>query len=313
MKEVSETAVMSISEPVYEDVKSRSDRLIYPFSCNRQANQGQPMMVDAHWHYDIEMLYALSGEARLFLNGRFYSFAAGDMVLISAREVHAVWGSEDTEYICIKFDPEILYTSSRSIFESRYVLPFTMSKVELQKIFSEHEIKHTPLPALIHSALQEFTDKTYGFELAVRTHICQIFLWVLRNWQGKGLEIDTSYALNDSDRERLQVVFDQIDQKYMQNLTAKEMARICNMSYSYFSRFFKSAIGKSFTAYLNHVRLTEAEKLLVTTSKTITEISMETGFSSTSYFISQFRRHKNVSPRQFRQKLTERLSVSSQL
>ena len=296
---------MPIDKPRYEDTDFKNGPILYPFVVHTQKNHGQPLMIDAHWHYDIEILYALKGKARIFLNGRFYTFAEGDMVLISSREVHAVWGHEGTEYICIKFDPEILYTSSRYLFESRYVLPFTMSKAELQKVFPKAEIENTPLPRLLQSALNEYVNQTYGFELAVRTSICQIFLWILRSWQNKGLAIDTVYSLNDYDRERLQSVFDAIEKNYMQNLTAREMADFCNMSYSYFSRFFKSAIGKSFTEYLNHVRLKEAEKKLISTDKTITEIAMESGFSSTSYFISQFRRHKHVSPRQFRQKLAD--------
>ena len=126
---------------------------------------------------------------------------------------------------------------------------------------------------------------------------------MLRSWKAKGLQVEAGYSLKDKDLDRLQEVFDCLDSQYMQNLTAESMARQCNMSYSYFSRYFKSAIGKSFTAYLNYVRITEAEKLLLSTDMTVTEVAMATGFSSASYFISQFRSLKNLSPHQFRQRL----------
>lgn len=292
-----------MNEPYYEDQKPAAGCPYYPFHCHLQSFDKIPQMCAAHWHYAIEILYETRGSATVLLNGQFYILKKGDMILISARDVHAIWGESQTQYICMKFDPEILYTAARSIFESRYVLPFTMAKEPPQKVFPEDEIGGTPLPQLMVEALQEFTDQTYGFELAVRTNISRIFLWVLRSWQAKGLKTEAGYSLKDKDLERLQTVFDCLDRQYMQNLTAEDMARQCNMSYSYFSRYFKSAIGKSFTAYLNYVRLTEAEKLLLSTDKTVTEIAMETGFSSASYFISQFRQQKKVSPRQFRHKL----------
>ena len=214
------------------------------------------------------------------------------------------FGASRTPVIfCLKFDPEILYTASRSVFETRYVLPFTLSRHTPQKVFTRQEIESTPLPGLLRESLAEFDSKSYGFELAVKTNICRIFLWILRNWQAKGIKLEGDSQLQEKDLERLKNVFDLIDQSYMNNLTAKGMACRCNMSYSYFSRFFKAAIGRSFTGYLNYIRITEAEKLLITTDKTITDIAMETGFASTSYFISQFRRLKNFSPKQFRKHL----------
>jgi AraC-like DNA-binding protein len=76
-----------------------------------------------------------------------------------------------------------------------------------------------------------------------------------------------------------------------------------NMSYSYFSRYFKSLIGKTFSEYLTYVRITEAEKMLLTTDLNITEVALESGYSNSSYFIAQFRVMKGMSPRQFKKKV----------
>ena len=290
-------------EAYYEPETASLTWPYYPFRCHVQSWSGESQFCGAHWHYAIEILYATRGQASILLNGRFYSFSAGDMVLINARDVHAIWGEPRTQYTCIKFNPEILYTAARFAFESRYVLPFTMADSSPQKVFLRSEIDPTPLPALIREIMQELTERDYCFELAVRTNISRIFLWVLRSWQGKGLRIDSGHDFREQDMERLQAVFDCLDHQYMNRLTVADMAVSCNMSYSYFSRYFKSVMGKSFTAYLNYVRITEAEKLLLASDKSITEIAMETGFASVSYFISQFRKMKKQSPRQYRQQL----------
>lgn len=294
-----------LREPYHEPEILTGRQMQVPFRCHLQSNLGMPLMCAAHWHYAIEILYATRGSASILLNGQLYSFRSGDMVLISARDVHAIWGDLDAQYICIKFNPEVLYSAARTVFESRYVLPFTMARSSPQKVFTAEEIDNTPLPGLIRDVLQELSDQAYGFDLAVRTNISRIFLWVLRSWQAKGHQVELGCSLKDKDMDRLQTVFDCLDQQYRHPLTAAQMARQCNMSYSYFSRYFKAAMGQSFTAYLNYVRITEAEKLLLATDKTITEIAMETGFASVSYFIAQFRNLKNVSPRQYRQKIAQ--------
>ena len=69
---------------------------------------------------------------------------------------------------------------------------------------------------------------------------------------------------------------------------------------SYFCRIFKSAIGATFTEYLNFVRICKAEKKLATTSESILEISAEVGFSSVSYFNKIFKKYKNCSPSAYR-------------
>ena len=61
-------------------------------------------------------------------------------------------------------------------------------------------------------------------------------------------------------------------------------------------------MNRSFNDYLNFVRITEAEKLLVSSDKTVTEIAYETGFSSSSYFIKIFERYKGMPPSAFRKK-----------
>ena len=49
----------------------------------------------------------------------------------------------------------------------------------------------------------------------------------------------------------------------------------------------------------------EAEKLLIDTERTVTEIAMDTGYASTSYFIKQFRRLCGNSPMQYRKRLLQ--------
>lgn len=294
-----------IMEPYFEESRSNSGVIQYPFDCFISDSNGENFVINPHWHYYIELLYSISGRANIVLGGENLTFAKGDMVLINARQVHSISASkgERTKYIVVKFDPEVLYTTTRTIFESKYVLPFTMAKSNHQKIFCNEEINTTSIPLLIEEIYNEYCTRNYGFELAVRTNICRIFLWVLRNWQQKGLSLDAGYKLKEINTKKLQKVFDYLDKHYQEEISTESIAKMCNMSYSYFSRYFKKIMGRTFTEYINYIRITEAEKLLLTTDMNVTEVALESGFTNSSYFIKQFKHFKNVSPKQFRKKV----------
>ena len=106
--------------------------------------------------------------------------------------------------------------------------------------------------------------------------------------------------MKEIDIQKLQNLVDYLDKHYAEEISAEEMAKMCSMSYSYFSRFFKKVMRKTFTQYLNLIRIAEAEKLLLTTDMNITEVGLSSGFTNSSYFIKQFKHYKSISPKQFK-------------
>jgi len=291
------------TEPYFESNRSADGSIQYPYESMIHSSKGGSVVVDPHWHIYIEILYFLSGKAKVFLGGKSHQLETGDLVLIHSHETHSIYSTDEpVSYIVVKFDPEILYSTSRTFLESKYILPFTLADAGGQRVFTAAEIHDTPIPGLIREIYEEFTSKGFGFELAVRTLICRVFLWFLRRTHPQHWGWEVSRSLNDSDYRMLQQVFEYIDYNYMNDINAQTAAKLCNMSYSYFSRRFKAIMGKTFTNYLSYIRITEAEKLLLTTDMSMTDIALEVGFSSSSYFIQQFRQYKNISPHQFRKK-----------
>jgi AraC-like DNA-binding protein len=85
--------------------------------------------------------------------------------------------------------------------------------------------------------------------------------------------------------------------------TLEAVARYCGLSYNHFSASFKRIIGRSFTDYLDLIRINEAERLLLSTDNSVTDIAFSCGFSSSSHFISRFKSQKGITPGQFRKKI----------
>jgi AraC-like DNA-binding protein len=72
------------------------------------------------------------------------------------------------------------------------------------------------------------------------------------------------------------------------------------MSESQFMKFFKRATGMTFVAYLTHVRLNRAYRLLTETDVSIAEVASSVGFSDQSYFDKRFKEAFKQTPRALR-------------
>lgn len=65
-----------------------------------------------------------------------------------------------------------------------------------------------------------------------------------------------------------------------------------NLSPNHFCKVFKKITGKTLIEYLHLLRINEAEKMLVDTDASITEIAGNVGFSSITYFGRVFKKLK---------------------
>ncbi len=274
------------------------------FSSHLQEADGMQVMTQAHIHNYIEIIYAISGEFQILLNNQVYYFGDGDMVLINANEIHKIHALTQglNRYIVVKFEPEMLYTTAQPLFEMKYVMPFILNESTHQKIFGRAEIEKTVIPDIIYGINREFTEKQYGYELSIRANIYNLFLFILRRWNEQNVDLNITEGINQDVVKRLQDVFDYIEHHYPEDITALQMADRCNLSYSYFSRLFTRIMKRSFREYLNYVRITKAEHLLASTDLNITEIALQVGFSTSSYFIRQFKLYKDISPKQYQLK-----------
>ncbi|MBK1879093.1 helix-turn-helix domain-containing protein [Pelagicoccus mobilis] len=105
----------------------------------------------------------------------------------------------------------------------------------------------------------------------------------------------TTHSTNRIDRVT-RYVYDHLDSK----ITLEEIARICDMNTSSFSRFFKAATGRTLTSFISEIRFRESCRLLKQTEHSVTDIAFECGYESLSTFNRQFRRFSNLSPRDYR-------------
>lgn len=242
-----------------------------------------------HYHDYIEILYSQNTDDDIYIGGEYYSFSDGDLVIINPSVPHKVFHRGHSRYICIKFSPDILYADERSLFEFRYVLPFVSGNFQ-SRIYTNEEMKGTQVPEILSKIIEEWNEKEPGYELMARAGILRLFGELIRCHKHKNGDVAVPEAIKNA------IAY--VSENYAL-AKEKEAAEKCAMSYSHFSRTFKKVMKQNFRDYVVAVRLREAEKLLVTTDKTVTEIANETGFSTASHFIAHFKKYKGISPKQY--------------
>ena len=90
-----------------------------------------------------------------------------------------------------------------------------------------------------------------------------------------------------------------IHEHYMQPISLVSAAKHVNMSKEYLARCFRQEMGITLVTYLNRYRVHQAKGLLETGELNLTEIALETGFSSSAYFSRVFRQEVGLNPRDY--------------
>ncbi|MBD2100411.1 helix-turn-helix domain-containing protein [Leptolyngbya sp. FACHB-261] len=97
-----------------------------------------------------------------------------------------------------------------------------------------------------------------------------------------------------------QQAIDYIHTHLDRDLSLAGIAKVINISPTYFASLFKSAMGISSYQYVIQQRVERAKLMLSKTDLTIAEIASQVGFSSQSHLTQQFKRFTETTPKQVR-------------
>lgn len=91
-----------------------------------------------------------------------------------------------------------------------------------------------------------------------------------------------------------------INENYHENISLDDVAKEMNMSYHYFSKFFKESVGKNFVDYLTELRIEKSKNMLKDLGISIKEICNEIGYCDPNYFSKIFKKATGMTPTEYR-------------
>ena len=81
-----------------------------------------------------------------------------------------------------------------------------------------------------------------------------------------------------------------------------DVTEALNISQAHLCRIMKRDFGKSFTEYVNDLKIEKAKELLVTTNFSVSEISSKLGFEDSNYFSRLFKKKTGENTTSYRKR-----------
>ncbi len=255
------------------------------------------------WHERLELFMPLDGPARFRMGEQEMELQSGDLLVVDNLKLHHVvdFPGFDTRVIVVSFLPEFVYSLGSPSHDYAFLLPF-YSRVERRP----HVLRsNDQITGRVHSALAKLL-KCYcdGTVLPFHQAGCKAFLLEMlyhlaTHFRGSKL-MQWEFMRQQARSLRLKKLFDHINSHSSEKLSVKASARLAGMNPAQFMKMFKQVSGMTLVAYLNHVRLAKATRLLGETDRSIADIASEVGFVDQSYFDKRFKRAFGRTPKEFR-------------
>lgn len=172
--------------------------------------------------------------------------------------------------------------------------------------FANPSVKDVDLHAEIERLLQRiidiYPDRSEPLRVPmIYSYLIQFFVCLGRHRIRRDMLTPDSKTRRQSDcYERLNASLNFINSNYMNDISVEDAARAAGFSKFHFSRLFKQFTEQTFCEYLNQRRISAAETLLLNPRLSVTDVALQSGFSSLSTFNRTFRALKSCTPSEFK-------------
>ena len=277
-----------------------SDTLNRPYEVFRFDTFENEFPVRPHWHHYAEILYVTEGNMIARVNERDYFLKEHNFILFHNEDIHSLLACsmDKCVFLGIKFDMSRLNVNTQAVPKLATLLK--AARDQHARLFFDDEKEDLQFEPLFRESLREMNEGAIGYEVAIHARLCIMFLKLIRIWQNEGIGFDDLSDYISPVETTIHNVLEYIDRHLEDNLKVRDLAALCNMSYSNFAKSFQNLYGRSCKDYLEMVRVEKAEEMLKFTNQSLSDIAQELGYSDSSHFVREFKKFKGITPGSYR-------------
>ncbi len=233
-----------------------------------------------HAHSDIEINVPLKGEALRYLH-------AGQIREVPVGHLAIFWGGIPHQLLAGDKHSEGVWITLPLPWVLQLELPGNLTQRLLSgELVVEKTARDNAMIA--PQWVQDFTSgetarrKVFLIELEARLHRLGL------DYSGSGGATTNKPA--SGGEARLVEVTSLIAARYLEAMTVDEIATVLGLNPRYMMRLFRRLAGISVWEYVLRLRIAHAQRLLITSTIKITDLAMESGFSSIAPFYAAFKK-----------------------
>ena len=249
-----------------------------------------------HWHDAVEILYGLEGSTTVGVVDRPYTLSEGDILIIGSGESHCLFPADyRAKRLVLMFEPSVLlgngcFAGERDCFSGIERHSSQWDPLIRQKIYRA-----------CMTIEQEYNRRLPGWQQQIVGQLMLMASDVIREVPKAALS--ATVQRDDS----LRRVLGDLSEHFLEPVTLRDCAAWLGLNPSYLSGMFALRTGAPFHRYLLNLRLKKAEWLLASGELPVSEVALESGFSSDKTFYRVFREQYGLSPGDYRKKLRDKI------
>ncbi|WP_127238692.1 efflux transporter MtrCDE transcriptional activator MtrA [Neisseria meningitidis] len=161
-------------------------------------------------------------------------------------------------------------------------------------------IAHPSLQYVVSMLQLESKKPLTGTVSVVNALSSVLLVLILRAYLEQDKDVELSGVLKGWQDKRLGHLIQKVIDKPEDEWNVDKMVAAANMSRAQLMRRFKSRVGLSPHAFVNHIRLQKGALLLKKNPDSVLSVALSVGFQSETHFGKAFKRQYHVSPGQYR-------------
>ncbi|WP_407427741.1 AraC family transcriptional regulator [Arcticibacter sp.] len=253
-----------------------------------------------HYHQEVELVYFKSGTGTQFVGDRIKPFHSGDIVLIGPNLPHH-----------FRFD-DSYFDSKRELAAEVYVIHFgddfwgksflnLPENRPLKELIAQSELGLHISGIKSHPAISLIKDIVKADGPVKIILLMQILLHIAEAGSMEPLaSFGFKHNISASGRDRLQDIYNYSIVNFRRKIQLNTVAEIAGINPTSFCKYFKSRTRKTYSGFINEIRIGYACKLLLENKMSVKEICYESGYSNFTSFHSQFKNITGKSPLSYR-------------
>jgi len=247
----------------------------------------QYLGIHCHDFYEIE--YVFSGEGYNIINNKKFELTNGSLLIVSPVDFHEIIPEQPLELFKIRFDDsDVSKDVFYKLFPYIYNLNITFDN-------QEREIINNLFLTLIKE--KHFSAKNQYYS-KLKKRILEIILLHVTNYCITNFHNPPELYNNTNDIIQKVLIFIQLN--YRNQISLKDVAAYAHISPNYLSKLFHQNMNISFVGYVNKLKMNFAKKLLLNTDFSITDICIDTGYSSLPSFSNKFKQTFGLTPGEYK-------------